>query len=83
MLRRIIGDGQKMYTFVVEARLSIPMIDAVQLGTDANSRYKRGRMETTISEILFIETIDNYRCEDVHICKRSKMVDSNDRCSTA
>ena len=42
--KQLISTGVKMYTFAGEARWSIPMIDAVQLDTDANSRYKRSRM---------------------------------------
>ena len=43
-LKQLISAGVKLYTFAGEARRSIPMIDAVQLDTDANSRYKRSRM---------------------------------------
>ena len=44
-LKQLISKGvKKMYTFAEEARWLIPMIDAVQLDTDANSRYKRSRM---------------------------------------
>ena len=81
--KQLISTGVMVYTFAGEARLSIPMIDAVQLHTDAKSRYKRSRIWTTISPIQVFETIDKYRCEDVHFCRRSKMVDTNDRCSTA
>ena len=43
-LKQLISTGVKMYTFAGEVRWSIPMIDAVQLDIDANSRYKRSRM---------------------------------------
>ena len=43
-LKLLINTGVKMYTFVGEARWSIPMIDAVQLDTDANIVYKHNRM---------------------------------------
>ena len=82
-LKQLINTGVKKYTFVREARWWIPMIDAVQLDTDTNSRYKRSRMSTTISPIQFFGAVDKYRCEDVHFCRRIKMMDTNDRCSTA
>ena len=43
-LKQLISTGVKMYNFTGEARWSIPTIDAVQLDTDAKSRYKRSRI---------------------------------------